>query len=85
MLDLENVTNLWYHKAEYLLAEVHGENSTDGEEVKDKAEARSHKADVSRKLLELADLLGLMESIVRNEYWYYKGRGVDIEIGVFDD
>jgi hypothetical protein len=58
---------------------------TDDDTVPDKQAVRTQKAEVSRQLLELADTLALAESLVRNEYWYYKGRGVDIVIEVDND
>lgn len=81
MVDLENVSNLWYYRAETLIGELHGLNITDTEDVREKATVRSQKADYSRRLLELADLFALMESITRQEYWIMKGSGVFIEMG----
>ncbi len=72
-------------KAAGIALELDGLDITDTEGTKEKAEARSEKAEVSRKLLELADLVALAESCIRNEYWVMKGRGVDIEIGIWDD
>jgi hypothetical protein len=84
MIDMRHVT-LLMDKCLVMAEYLDGLTLTDVEGVKEKAEARSEKAEVSRQLLELADLVALTEQLVRNEYWIYKARGVDIEVGVWDD
>lgn len=84
MIDLENVVVLWSERIIPLVEELHGLDVMDTEE-REKAEARSQKAEISRKLLELADLLDLMSQLVRNEYWFMKGKGVDIQVGIYDE
>lgn len=85
MIDLTGLYDLWYNKIQPIADELNGQDFDDTDGAKDKAENRSHKAEVSRKLLEMADMLALMESLVRQEYWLGKGRGVDVQIGVFDE
>lgn len=85
MINFDNVNNVLYNKIQPLIEDLDGLHVTDVEDTKEKAEARTYKAEVSRKLLELADLLALTESLVRNEYWFLKGVGLDIEIGVLND
>jgi hypothetical protein len=86
MIDLYTVGDLWDRKCVQIVQELHGSDVNDSEEIRgDKAAARTEKAEASRKLLELADLLSLMEATVRNEYWIFKGKGVDLEIGYYDD
>jgi hypothetical protein len=86
MIDFENVYRLWHSKVEPALSSLDGIDIEDSEEIKgDKAAVRTVKAEVSRQLLELADTMGLIESLIRNEYWYHKGKGVVIEIGDMND
>ncbi len=85
MINLENLGDLWYNKIELLMGEINGIEFTDEEHQKEKAQIRSEKAEISRKLLELADLFAMCEVVVRNEYWYAKGRGVDMNVEVFDE
>lgn len=85
MIDMFSTMNVVQDRIVPLMCELNGLHITDTEEGKEKAEVRSHKAEVSRQLLELADLFALCEASVRNEYWIMKGRGVDVEIGVWDD
>ncbi len=87
MINLEPVNDIWEHKIFVLFQELNDLELEDSPSTSstDKATQRSMKAEVSRKLLELADLCGMMETLVRNEYWIYKGSGVDMEIGFFND
>lgn len=84
MIDMGNaliVMDRAYEMAHYL----DHMDITDTEDAKEKAEVRSQKAEISRQLLELADLFSLCESLIRNEYWIMKGRGLDVEVGEFRD
>ncbi len=79
MIDMTNVTVLLRHAQEG----AHGLDQvdiTDTETSREKAAVRTEKAEVSRQLLELADILALTEQLVRNEYWIVKGRGYDITL-----
>ena len=84
MINLDAMYSLWYDRMQPMADELNGLDIQDIEGAKDKAEARSEKAEVSRKLLELADLCAMLEVVVRNEYWIMKGRGVDLEIGIWE-
>lgn len=52
---------------------------------RDKAEDRTYKAEISRQLLELGDIVGLLEAMIRQEYWIMKGRGIDVEITLLEE
>jgi hypothetical protein len=81
VIDLETVSTLWDNRCVQIVQELHGIHLDDSAEIKnDKAATRTAKAEVSRQLLEFADILGMMEALVRNEYWILKGRGYDITL-----
>lgn len=81
MIDLTNVIDIWDNKCYVLVQALQGIHLDDSEEIRnDKAASRTAKAEVSRQLLEFADTISLMESLVRNEYWILKGRGYDITL-----
>jgi hypothetical protein len=84
VIDMGNVMRL-QKEAGYAIMALDGMDITDTEESKEKAAVRAEKAEVSRKLLELADMFAMMEALVRNEYWIMKGRGFDIEVGFYDE
>jgi hypothetical protein len=87
VINLSAVNDLWDFRGVVLFQELNDLELDDSPHTSatDKAAARSQKAEVSRKLLELADLCAMMETVVRNEYWIYKGSGVDLEIGFYDE
>lgn len=84
MIDMGNMLIVMDRVARIALY-LDGQDVTDVEDTKEKAEVRSHKAETSRQLLELADLCALAEALVRNEYWIFKNRGLDVEVGEFRD
>lgn len=84
MIELASVCTL-LDRANAMVYDLDGLDLTDTEDGKEKAGMRSHKAEVSRSLLELADVFAMIECVVRNEYWQMKGRGVFIEIAEFND
>lgn len=85
MIDMFTVMAVIQDKITPMMCNLNQRDVTDTEDSREKAEVRSHKAEISRQLLELADLFALCEVAVRNEFWIMKGRGVDLEIGVWDE
>lgn len=85
MINMFPCMDILHDKIVPMLAELNQIDVTDTQEdTREKAEVRAHKAEVSRKLLELADTFALLESLTRNEYWFMKGKGMSIEIDLLD-